>query len=191
MPKNRDVSVIFAKNKVSLLLDTSSIVRIRNFSDAIPTYATCFELYTLEKNKTELTFLTDNPSKSNFMMSYSLELIRQIQQGNIKTLKNGAPNVAMPKRFERTIEKDFPNNNLSYTDKLLIYFANSAPNNVALVTNDRELREIATKMGIVTFGAFELFLLMDKVTSCPTSVNEITEYIAESNQIINAMPHSS
>lgn len=190
MPKNRDVSAIFASNRVSLLIDTSSIVRIRNFSEAIPYYAKFFDLYTLEKNKSELTFLADDPLKSSFMLSYSLELIKQIQEGNIKTLRNGAPYVAMPKSFDRKICKKFPNNELSYTDKLLLFFTSSSKESTILVTNDRELHDIAEELGIVSFGAYELFILMNKTEIAPKNVKELLPAIAETKNTIKMASHS-
>ncbi len=200
MSKNRDGSAIFSKCKVSLLLDTSSIVRVRNFSEAIPNYTDYFDIYTLEKNKTELSFLTEDPTKADFMMTCAMELIKQIQLQNIKTLKNGAPNVAMPKHFERNIDKCFPGNNLSYTDKLLLFFSSCAVDNVILITNDRELRETAEKMGITAFGAFELYLIVNFFNMlknkqpdflAPTTTTDFVPFIAQSKKIINEIPRSS
>lgn len=190
MPKNRNAAASFNLDHVSLLIDTSSIVRIRNFSEVIPQYAQLFDLYTLEKNKTELTFLADDPVKTDIMMFYTLELINQIRLGNVKMLKNGAPNVAMPRSFDRNVCKLFPNNELSYTDKLLLFFADSAKDNVILVTNDRELRIVAERIGIVSFGAYELYCIKDKIKSAPKSIKEILPIVIETNQLVGNTYHS-
>ena len=185
MAKNREASGIFNPNHISLLLDTSSIVRIRELSTVIPAYAELFDLYTLDKNKTELGYLLE---KSPNFMKYSVELIQLIQMGYIKTLKNGAPNVSMPKKFSRQIDKDFPANNLSYTDKLLLYFSSSAPENVALVTNDRELHSVAEQSGLLAFGAFELHLIMENIfeNNCtlPSDLNQLKNLVNQAKQKI-------
>lgn len=190
MSKNRNAAASFNLDRVSLLIDTSSIVRIRNFSEVIPQYAKLFDLYTLEKNKTELTFLADNPVKTDIMISYTIQLINQIHLKNIKVLKNGAPNVAMPRSFDRNIGKIFPNNELSYTDKLLLFFADSAKNNVILVTNDRELRMVAEHMGILAFGAYELYCIKDKIKSAPKDVKEIVPIVKRTTYFIKNAPPS-
>lgn len=188
--KNRDASACFSTGSVSLILDTSSIVRIRNFSDVIPVYANYFNLYTLEKNKRELDYLGGSSERPH-TIEFSMELIKQLQCGNIKTLRNGAPYVSMPKSFERDINKKFPENNLSYTDKLLLFFASSAPGNVAIVTNDREIRTIAAELGLVAFGAFDLHIIMEHLTFRPASLDELRPFVDEARQIIDAMNPSN
>ena len=188
--KNRDASACFSTGSVSLILDTSSIVRIRNFSDVIPVYANYFNLFTLEKNKRELNYLGGSAERAH-ILEVSKELIQQFHAENIKKLRNGAPYVNMPKSFERDINKKFPENNLSYTDKLLMFFASSAPGNVAIVTNDRELRTIASEIGLMAFGAFDLHIIMEHLTFRPASLDELRPYVDEARQIIEAMNPSN
>lgn len=190
MAKNRDASKSFPSGSVSLLLDTSSIVRIRNFGEVIPGYAEYFNLYTLEKNKRELDYLGSSADRTH-TIECSMELIKQLQNGNIKTLRNGAPYVSMPKGFERDINKKFPENNLSYTDKLLLFFASSAANNVAIVTNDREIKTIAGQLGLTAFGAFDLYLIMEHLSFRPTNLDEIKPLISEARLVIDAMNPSN
>lgn len=190
MAKNRDAAACFDANSVSLLLDTSSIVRIRNFGDVIPVYSKFFKLFTLEKNKRELDYLGGSAERPH-TIEFSMELIRQLQCGNIKTLRNGAPYVSMPKAFERDINKKFPENNLSYTDKLLLFFASSTPGNVAIVTNDREIRTVAAELGLVAFGAFDLHIIMEHLTFRPASLDELKPFVAEARQIIETMNPSN
>ena len=189
MAKNRDAAACFDANSVSLLLDTSSIVRIRDFRDVIPVYADYFNLYTLEKNKRELDYLGGSSERPH-TIEFSMELIKQLQCGNIKTLRNGAPYVSMPKAFERDINKKFPENNLSYTDKLLLFFASSTPGNVAIVTNDREIRTIAGELGLVAFGAFDLYLIMERLTFRPINLDDIKPFVTDAKLIIDAMTPS-
>ena len=188
--KNRDVGKAFPHGNVCLLLDTSSIVRIRNFNESIPLYAQYFELYTLEKNKKELNYLGEAPERSSWCFEYSMGLIQQLQAGNIKTLRNGAPYVSMPKSFEREIDKKFPNNNLSYTDKLMLFFTNCGGDNIALVTNDRELRSIAEALGLTTFGAFDLYLMVNKLTERPKNLSDIAYAIEYAKNFIKNMTPS-
>lgn len=188
--KNRDVAKAFPHGNVCLLLDTSSIVRIRNFNEAIPLYAQLFELYTLEKNKKELNYLGETPGRSTWCFEYSMGLIQQLQAGNIKTLRNGAPYVSMPKSFEREIDKKFPQNNLSYTDKLMLFFTNFGGDNVALVTNDRELRNIAEALGLTTFGAFDLYLMVNQITERPQNLESMADAIDYAKNFIKKMTPS-
>lgn len=190
MAKNRDAASCFNGSNVSLLLDTSSIVRIRNFGEVIPVYAQYFDLYTLEKNKRELDYLGSSADRSH-TIECSMELIKQLQCGNIKTLRNGAPYVSMPKSFERDINKKFPENNLSYTDKLLLFFASSAANNVAIVTNDREIKTVAGQLGLTAFGAFDLYLIMERLTFRPTNLDDIKPFVTDAKLIIDAMGPSN
>lgn len=181
----KELDTVFRTDKVSLLLDTSSIVRIRNFSESVPKYAEIFDLYTLEKNKAELTFLMVDPQKVQSMFRYSVELIEQIQLGNIKILRNGPPYFSMPRSFQKKIDKWFPKNHLSFTDRIMLFVVSSAPENIILVTNDRELRDAGEAMGFTVFGAYELYLL-EKDTSImrhPQKVTDLSENIANAKKI--------
>ena len=187
MAKNRDASKSFPIGSVCLLLDTSSIVRIRNFEETIPLYAKFFDLYTLAVNKKELEKLTANEQKGSQALEFSIELIRQIQLGNITALRTGAPYVNMPKAFDRMLERHFPSNNLSLADKMLLFFANSAKENTALVTNDQELKECATALGITAFGAFDLHLMMQEIDARPQKLADIYPALERAKEIIEKL----
>lgn len=180
MPKNRDISTAFSKDRVSLLFDTSSLVRIKNFEVAIQNYCQVFELYTLDKNKTELSFLYEKEG----MMDYMKKLIIELQNHTIHSLKVGDYR-KMPRKFENQINTQFPENGLSYIDKLLIYFASANPNTI-LVTNDRMLREVATGMGIMSFGARELYIMAHWLDKTATSIEEIMPEIKQAMEIADA-----
>lgn len=181
MPKNRDSSTIFPKGKVSLLFDTSALVRIKNFEASIHKYNQFFSLFTLDKNKTELSFLYEKEG----MMDCMKKLINELQQNTIVSLKVGDYK-KMPRKFETRVNTQFPDNGLSYIDKLLIYYSLLSPETVILVTNDRKLREIATEMGVTSFGARELYIISYWLSKEPASIEEIMPEIKQAMEVADA-----
>lgn len=182
MSKNKNDATNFEVDRVVLLIDTSALVRIRNFSEAIPQYAQFFNLYTLERNRQELNYLNKNNNNA-LTFYYSIELIKQVQMGTIKIMKTRK----LPRKFVRKIDQEFPRNNLSSTDKLLIFEASNIKDNVVLVTNDRELSRVAGKLGIATLGAFELYLLIkEEIQTVPKNVQELLPAIFEAKKSATA-----
>lgn len=183
MTKHKRKNDLFSNNAVALLLDTSSLVRIREFSNSIPLYSKFFNLYTLEKNKRELNHLASDVAdldKSTTAFKYSIMLSQQLENGNVKLIKNGA---GIPKSFWKQVGRNFPGNRLSYTDTSLLYYAQQNKN-VILVTNDRELRTIAQECDVTVLGAFDLFLLMEQLSFRPKKVEELQELIDRTKEII-------
>lgn len=162
MPRNKNnFSGIFPKGKLSILIDASSLIRLRDFENSIKQYSQYYELYTTDFNKSELEYKTSNVSTDDEVERSSILFDRILEVAKLASPSNGFITVIKAinkinkrdfKAYEEMVMESNPENNLSHIDIVLMYISSQAADRVILLTSDTQLRKNAEMHGICSMG---------------------------------------